>query len=316
MTQISVKPELRYHRLHLNLVVRWTTHTVFGALNTGWCAASPCLRSQGRVHFPQGALSVSALGNAPRVPCLKAAAWGGQRDAYSLLRSFGSPDQVTTRSTWEAVLRGSRTLLSHSVSVQRSKTLSSILLRAAFTSSWHLHPPLWWATNQARYHSSCSHGPGAAACQLGSSLHAACTNTCVRPFSLSFRALVTASTAYIKMLVPCFTAVKREKLFLKATVPRLIDFLFFPRRDRRGGRVQPCHVEQVLFLPVAMVTEPPGWAASKRCTKPSPDTQHWGHRVIGWKEGGERGSTLMSGRHGRCLQLVNCHKEAIDNTQT
>lgn len=58
------------------------------------------------------------------------------------------------------------------------------------------------------------------------------------------------------MPVPSFIALEGRKLFLKAMVSQQIGFFFFPSEGLEGKLSAASSVEHLLFLPIAMATEP------------------------------------------------------------
>lgn len=137
--------------------------------------------------------------------------------------------------------------------------------------------------------------------QPGSSLLVACSNKCIWSFPASLSVLVTATMVWIKMLVPSFIALEGRKIFLKAMISQWSGFSS-PRRGWRRGWEQPSHVEHLLFLPVAMVTEPPAGLA--------PRGAQW-HPVPGQQDRGlqrERGSIFILMFSGQCFLCVNFQK--------
>lgn len=103
------------------------------------------------------------------------------------------------------------------------------------------------------------------------------------------------------MPVPSFIALEGRKIFLKAMISQWTGFSS-SQRGRRRGWVQPSHVEHLLFLPVAMATEPLAGLALRGA--------QW-HPVPGqWERGlgRERGSILVLMFNGQCFLLMNFQK--------
>lgn len=187
-------------------------------------------------------------------------------------------------------------------SLQGTKFLYSILLQVAVLCGWYLYPfTVSYKISilsqvllpQSRVF-SCVYQPR-------SSLLVACSNKCIWSFPASFSVLVTATVVWIKMPIPSFIALEGRKIFLKAMISQWIGFSSSQRGRRRGG-VQPSHVEHLLFLPVAMVTEPLVGLALRGA--------QW-HPVPGQQERGlgrDRGSVLILMFNGQCFVLVHFQK--------
>lgn len=192
-------------------------------------------------------------------------------------------------------------IFSHSL--QGTKFLYSILLHVTVLCSWDLYPfTVSYKISTLSHILLPQSRVFPCVYQPGSSLLVACSNKCIWPFPASLSVLVTATMVWIKMPIPSFIALEGRKIFLKATVSQWIGFFSSPRRVWRRGWVQPSHVEHLLFLLVAMVTEPLAGLA--------PRGAQW-HPVPGQQERGlgrERGSILILMFNGHCFLLVNFQK--------
>lgn len=278
-----------------------------------WQAASPYLWSQSWEPLPRDSLGVSALlGSASHALHSRgsttdwAAAW--QMEWGSQLPYPGGAwwelrnrSWTTAHGTFSGKANPSP-LKTFSDSLQGTKFLYSIMLQVAVLCSWDLYPftvsyevstvseVLLPQTRVFPY-----------VYQPGSSLLVACSNKCIWSFPASFSILVTATMVWIKMPVPSFIALEGRKIFLKAMISQWTGFSS-SQRGRRRGWVQPSHVEHLLFLPVAMVTEPLAGLALRGA--------QW-HPVPGqWERGlgRERGSILVLMFNGQCFLLMNFQK--------